>query len=193
MRHHVVISGTGRAGTTFLIQVLTHLGMDTGFSPSQTRIENPGYGGLEIDIANPRCPYIVKWPHLCDSPDSLEGVSIDNLVIPMRDLFAAAESRRRVTREAGQGAPGGLWHTHSLKPGDQERILTEQLYSLVLFAAKRRVPVTFLHYPTFVRDPDYLFSALRPVFPDMAREVFGRAYQSAVLPHLVHSLSSGDK
>ena len=30
---HVVISGTGRAGTTFLVQLLTHLGLDTGFDP----------------------------------------------------------------------------------------------------------------------------------------------------------------
>ena len=31
-RKHVVITGTGRAGTTFLIEVLTILGLDTGFN-----------------------------------------------------------------------------------------------------------------------------------------------------------------
>ena len=31
-RHHVIITGTGRAGTTFLMELLTNLGLDTGFN-----------------------------------------------------------------------------------------------------------------------------------------------------------------
>lgn len=30
-KHHIIISGTGRAGTTFLVQLLTELELDTGF------------------------------------------------------------------------------------------------------------------------------------------------------------------
>ena len=30
-RRHVVITGTGRAGTSFLVELLTHLGLETGF------------------------------------------------------------------------------------------------------------------------------------------------------------------
>ena len=31
--HKLVITGTGRAGTTFLVQLLTELGLDTGYAP----------------------------------------------------------------------------------------------------------------------------------------------------------------
>ena len=31
-RGRILISGTGRAGTTFLVQLLTELGLDTGYS-----------------------------------------------------------------------------------------------------------------------------------------------------------------
>ncbi len=30
--HKVIITGTGRAGTTFLVQLLTELGLDTGYT-----------------------------------------------------------------------------------------------------------------------------------------------------------------
>ena len=32
--HKVIITGTGRAGTTFLMQLLTAIGLDTGFVSS---------------------------------------------------------------------------------------------------------------------------------------------------------------
>jgi hypothetical protein len=49
-RHHAVITGTGRAGTTFLVDLLTHLGLDTGYSTNtldQFKYKNPraGLGG----------------------------------------------------------------------------------------------------------------------------------------------------
>jgi hypothetical protein len=31
-KHHIIISGTDRSGTTFLVQLLTALGLDTGFT-----------------------------------------------------------------------------------------------------------------------------------------------------------------
>src|SRR6516164_482379 len=34
-RHHTIISGTGRAGTTFLVKLLTNLGLDTGYQKNQ--------------------------------------------------------------------------------------------------------------------------------------------------------------
>ena len=35
-RHHVLIAGTGRAGTSFLVSYLTTAGRDTGFDSSNT-------------------------------------------------------------------------------------------------------------------------------------------------------------
>src|SRR5215831_18269185 len=126
MRHHVVISGTGRAGTTFLVQLLTDLGLDTGFDSPTSGIYPNCNAGMERDLREPNAPYIVKSPWMCDYLDEVirnRQVVIDHAVIPMRDLYSAAESRRNVARNAGvngllRDVPGGLWHT--TVPEEQE-------------------------------------------------------------------------
>ena len=35
-RRHLVITGVGRSGTTFLVELLTGLGLDTGFHVTQS-------------------------------------------------------------------------------------------------------------------------------------------------------------
>lgn len=52
-RPHVVITGTGRTGTTFLVELLTHLELDTGFTAeSVTQMKDQtGRAGLEHDIS----------------------------------------------------------------------------------------------------------------------------------------------
>jgi hypothetical protein len=76
IRSHVVITGTGRAGTTFLVQLLTCLGLDTGFdintmevlpTARTAHIGSMGLSpiaraGLEMDIRHAQAPYIVKSP-----------------------------------------------------------------------------------------------------------------------------------
>lgn len=61
-RHHVVITGTGRAGTTFLVDLLFHLGLDTGYQADS--IENYKHpnarAGLEVDIRELPCPTLLK-------------------------------------------------------------------------------------------------------------------------------------
>jgi hypothetical protein len=59
-KHHVIISGTGRAGTTFLVQLLTELGLDTGFPDAHSQIFPNCNAGMEYDIRDPKAPYIVK-------------------------------------------------------------------------------------------------------------------------------------
>src|SRR2546426_1129889 len=118
-KHHIIISGTGRAGTTFLVHLFTELGFDTGFTDCTSAIDPNCNGGMEWDIRDPHAPYIIKSPWLCDYLDEvLESGQyiIDHAIIPTRDLYSAAESRRDVTRRSRADHPpeeirGGLWHT----------------------------------------------------------------------------------
>ena len=61
-RTHVVISGTGRARTTFPIQLLIHLGLDTGFDVNAIELFPIARAGFEKDIRDAKAPYIVKSP-----------------------------------------------------------------------------------------------------------------------------------
>jgi hypothetical protein len=99
-KHHIIISGTGRAGTTFLIQLFTVLGFHTGFTDLTSAISSTCNAGMECDISSADAPYIIKSPWLCDYLDDvLEGtdIVIDHAIIPIRHLYSAAESRRDVT------------------------------------------------------------------------------------------------
>jgi len=162
MKHHIAISGTGRAGTTFLMQLFTELGLDTGFA--KTNIDNlppQSYGGLERSIYDPHAPYIVKNPGICDHMADIvrnEAITIDHLIVPIRTLNHAAESRRRV--QASGCAYGALWGTDSMQNGAQEQILTHKLYGLLFAASGAHIPVTLLQFPRLVLDADYLFTKL---------------------------------
>ena len=193
-KHHIIISGTGRAGTTFLIQLLTSLGLDTGFKDTHSNVDPESQGGMEFDLRSADAPYLIKSPWLTDYlHEVLEtgNCVIDHAFIPVRDLFSAAASRIRVaeTRNpeihpASQSAPGGLWHTDD--PAKQAEVLTLQLYKLIHTLSKYDIPYTFLYFPRIVNDPEYLFSKLAPVLKELDYDAFVAAFKEIAKPELVH-------
>ncbi len=197
-RHHLIISGTGRAGTTFLVQLFTRLGFDTGFPDEVTGVYPNCQAGMEWDIRDRDAPYIVKSPWLCDYlGDVLDRgeVVVDHALVPMRDLYAAAESRRDVVRRSDPTAvgtapdaiPGGLWHTQ--QPDQQEAVLAEQFHKLLLVLARHSIPLTLLCFPRFAVEPAHLYERLRFALGDVPYEVFARAFQEVSRPELIHPFS----
>ncbi len=211
-RHHLVISGTGRAGTTFLVELLTHLGLDTGYKPDEIHLlrDKRARAGLERDIRKDGNPYVVKSPDFCDYAEEVlkrGDIIVDHVFVPMRDLHAAAESRRQVTKAAlaempplkrvvrslfrPHGAAGGLWQTK--RRSHQEQVLLEKLYKLILALSDTSVPVTLLRYPRIVKECDYLFQKLRPVLPKISEHQFQVVYQKIARPDLAHSFNQRDR
>jgi len=212
-RKHIVITGTGRSGTTFLMQLLTRLGLDTGFRPEEisSHIEPVSNAGLEKDIRQDDCPGIVKSPWFCDHAKEVfarDDIEIEHILIPVRELTAAAESRRQVVKSNLGSCPwwkrfllksklpgfeGGLWHTRSLAAGKQEKVLLHQQYKLLFAVANTDIPVTLLHYPRLVRDCAYLFDKLGPVLEGISYETFAAVFQEVVRPEIVHQFSPDDQ
>jgi hypothetical protein len=188
-KHHLIISGTGRAGTTFLVQLLTELGLDTGFPNANSGIWESCNAGMEWNIKQPNAPYVVKNPALCkDLEEVLEAGNtvVDCAIIPIRDLYASAESRRTVQRKLNKrDTPGGLILTKN--PSEQENVLALQLHSLVHTLAKYDVPMTWLYFPRLVQDPEYLYGKLKSVLPGQNLETFLRAFRVVSRPELVHN------
>jgi len=201
-RRHIVITGTGRAGTTFLVQLLTRLGLDTGYTrESMLEVSPTANAGLEHDMHNKNCPYIVKSPAFCDCANEIlaqPNIKIDHIIIPMRDLREAATSRRAAQMRGLRALsfsqrcivkllhrwsmPGGLWGCSSYQPGDQEQVLTNKLYGLLLAASKHNIPITFLHWPRMRQSPHYLWQKLEPMLPNIHGEIFRQAWEEVVMP-----------
>jgi hypothetical protein len=203
-RGHVVITGTGRAGTTFLVQLLTNLKLDTGYSAETMRagIQENARAGLENDVRKECAPYIVKSTYFCDYVEDVvkrEDIKLDHVFVPMRDLHSAAESRRFVTRKAVAKMPlwkrlksrikqpkvaGGLMHSRAKRK--QENILMGQLYNLILALSEAQIPVTLLQFPKLVKDSAYLYEKLKPILGTISYSEFDSTFSQTVRPELVH-------
>ena len=195
-KHHLIISGTGRSGTTFLIHLLTLLGLDTGFSDPASEIFENCNAGMEWDIRNADAPYVVKSPWLCDYLDTVieeTGIVIDRAIIPVRDLFSAAESRRDVTRRGGgsRGIPGGLWHTDD--PQMQEAVLANQLYKMIHTIAKRDIPITLMYFPRFIHEPEYLYEKIEAILNGVTYGRFLSVFNEVADPESVHHFGPESK
>ncbi|MEM6395434.1 MAG: hypothetical protein AAF741_03740 [Bacteroidota bacterium] len=213
MKNHILISGTGRAGTTFIVELLTHLGCDTGFSKEDLKRykSKNGRAGLEKELVTD-APYIVKNPAFCEQAEEIfsrDDLIIDYLIIPIRDLKAAAESRRHV-QKSGQSrqsfrsrikfwqpqknfAGGMLTDNTGRKVKNQEALLMKRLYDLMLAASSSNVPIILIKYPKSTRDPLYLYEKLKPILLDVEFNTFSSVYSEVVKPQMVNSFSKDDK
>ena len=74
-RNHLFIAGTGRAGTSFLVQYLHALGLDTHLSrhadPSWSQSANAGLEDLPLTSGKDDLPYVVKSPWLGEIIDQV--------------------------------------------------------------------------------------------------------------------------
>lgn len=185
---HLLIAGTGRAGTSFLVRYLTELGLDTSLSrrgESGAFWDEAANAGLE-ELAHGdagQLPYVVKSPWIGEYIEQILADSrlrVDAILIPVRDLTEAATSRAILetramhqqapwmaemnrTWEVWANTPGGV--VYSLNPLDQARLLAVSFHNLVWRATEAEVPVHFLAFPRMIEDKDYLFRALRPILP----------------------------
>lgn len=182
MKNHLLIAGTGRAGTTFLVQYLAECGLETHLS----RDQDPGYdedanAGLEdLLLGNPAAPYVVKSPWLYEYVERLLAdpeTTVDAVIIPMRSIVEAATSRAVNELRARYGnaavhddckqweswgtTAGGV--TYSLNPIDQARLLALGFHELLHALVRRNVPVVLLDFPRFIGDAGYLYDALHAV------------------------------
>jgi hypothetical protein len=222
-RHHAIITGTGRTGTTFLMELLTNLGLDTGFNPGNlSGLKNEiARAGLEKNIGDADCGYIVKNPGFHNHAEEMlsrDDIIIDHVFVPMRDLVAAAESRRVVTRDNKRADPltlrlklrllrfvygpgsfkhkvydGGLiGRAQSGKSGKQEEVLLEVIYKLMLTLSKYDIPITLMQYPLITKDSQYLYRKLSPILNELSFDSFREVFDKTVNPELVHSYTKND-
>lgn len=208
-RHHVVFTGTGRAGTTFIISVLTKLGLDTGFSEEglEKGIDKNGRAGLEGNIRLPDAPYIVKSPNMSNYIEEVVAnpeIVLDHVFIPVRDIVAAAQSRVFVSEAAiskepflkrlfasKRGYAGGMTKTSNAEK--QQVILLKTLSNLLVGISASSAPVTLIHYPKLVKDPAYLYAKIKPILKDIPFHDFKKVYLETLKPEWVHQFSDQDQ
>jgi hypothetical protein len=208
-RRHLIIAGTGRAGTTFLVRYLSELGLDTHLTRhgAAARFDELAQAGLEDFPFGPdakNLPYVIKNPMLYEFIDQMiadETIVIDGVIIPMRDLQEATESRAILERramyasmpwlgsmdkpwETAGNVPGGL--IHSLNAMDEARLLATGFHLLIERLVRAGIPFVLIDFPRIVNDADYLYDQLATVVPSMPdREGANAAHGRIARPELI--------
>lgn len=192
----LVISGTGRAGTTFLVRVLTYLGFDTGYQDAEDGYDPNVRAGMET---HPRpgmtpeqigsLPYVVKDPQLClFLPAVLDTTAfrVRRLIIPVRDLGEASASR---VQRGRFGAPRSLlWLSERGRPevflpqgvpraGEallalQRSKLAEFLGEIVATAVTRGIRYVLIPSDVIFNQPSRLFILLEEDLPGTSMAEF---------------------
>lgn len=209
MKEHVIIAGTGRTGTTFLVELLTNLGLETGFNSESivSKKSKVARAGLEHNFRFENCPYIVKDPNFFEYAKETflrKDVVVKHIFIPIRDLHAAAESRRIVTKATIRNRGflgrikflfkrgkyvGGLSNTFTFKKGAQEFILLNQFYKLMLDTASTQTQVTLIEFPKSIKDDVYLYEKLKPILKDISFDFFAEKFKQTIQPEIVHNFN----
>ena len=123
-----VITGTGRAGTSFLIALLSTLKMPTGFTAPQAQsyLSNPAHAGLErmqtckchdnrtnclvfsTQVQIVKSPYLAmdKWFPIWLTP-TIQPLS--NVIVPIRDSKETSISRANNNNTAGAEKKMRIW------------------------------------------------------------------------------------
>ncbi|PBB19528.1 hypothetical protein [Mesorhizobium sp. WSM4313] len=188
----IFISGTGRAGTTYLVQLLTKLGLDTGTWTDDEYCPN-ARAGLERHIFDLDAPRIVKSPFLCEQVDAVlaAGVAIDHVIIPIRRLEDAAASRILVEQaNPGENVKGGLWETETAE--GQVDVLRRKLTSLIEALVRHDIPMTLISFPRSATDASYLYRKLSPLIPNVEEAFFHRVFVEVAKPELIHDFSAAN-
>jgi hypothetical protein len=161
----VIITGTGRCGTSVLMQLLTHLGFNTGYSREEAdRAINKMpklRAGIEHSIESKREAYILKNPAFAQVNEFKrlsKKFNIDYVYIPIRKLEATAKSRDHMQRHI-PGAYGGFWlNAHSIE--EQKTAHAKLIYNLIEYLEDSEVPFSLISFPHFINHPEYLYNKL---------------------------------
>lgn len=156
----ILISGTGRAGTSFLVGIFTMLGFDTGFQKHQ--IGNIRFGDMEKAFTAPN--YVVKNPtYLSQIEIILENIKVKFMIIPIRNYTEVAYSRMK--REfAGKTNGGMLKGVRDINSSEKHSkfLIAEYMIHMMRFD----IPTIFIDFER-INNPAYLYEKLEPVLQEL--------------------------
>ena len=202
---HSIITGTGRSGTTALVQLFTFLGFDTGYTEETCmNIDEVAKAGLEYELEEEYTPYLIKSPwFMFDVDESIEhciqhNIKIDCVIVPIRNLRDAAESRKRIYNyhlELGMDSHEAARQLGSLLPPYdgvlQEAKLASQMYRFFKMMAEYEVPLYCLSFPKLVYDWEHCYNSLQPLLVKhgVTQLDVKRAHAKVMKPEYINTFS----
>lgn len=172
----IVITSTGRSGTTFLILLYTYLGFKTGFDDKNMKgyIYKNCNSGLEKRDGDIGKLEVVKNPIFLYKMNELKREYISWVVIPIRDFAKSAKSREYHNKDAG-GLMGGAKNWQ-----EQVSVYNNYMSRYIQDMVKYEIPSVFIDFEKMTQDPNYLYHKLKVTFrKDIPYSIFDDCYKRA--------------
>ena len=158
----VLITGTGRCGTTFLIKLFSFLGFNTGYNRDNYKpcIISNCNSGMERNYEEDY--YILKNPTFMSDIEKIiqdKSITIKNVIIPIRDLNISAKSRVKHGYNAG-----GLWCANDEL--SQINFYKNILTNYIFISTKYDINTIFIDFDRMINDKTYLFYKLKIILDE---------------------------
>ena len=185
MNNRIIITGSGNCGTTFLIKLLSELGLDTGWTAEEVKeaVKHRPTSSFEWPVRGERSllhlpqPYILKHPHLCfDLRGRIErwDWNVEHVYVLLREWEHVASHKHQ--QYFGREEQPQRYRESFLKEG----ILTDTEFkeyhemkaasaigNIMIPLVEDNIPHTFIMFPRMITDPVYLFYRLNVVLGEM--------------------------
>ena len=175
----ILITGTGRCGTTFLIKLFSFLDFNTGYTKKnyKSSISSNCNSGMERNYKDKY--YILKNPTFILNIEHIvkdESIIIKNVIIPIRDLEESARSRVTNGR-----SPGGLWNAQDEM--SQINFYKKILTNYIVISTKYDINTIFIDFDRMINDKAYLFNKLKNILDEKAVdfETFSSVYDEVTM------------
>jgi len=175
----ILITGTGRCGTTFLIKLFSFLDFNTGYNRNNYKlsISTNCNSGME---RNYNANYnIIKNPTFIADIENISkdtSIKIKHVIIPIRELKMSAKSR---VNHATQN--GGLWNAKDEL--SQIEFYKNILTNYIIISTKYDINTIFIDFDKMINDKIYLFNKLKNILDEknIDLEIFSRVYDEVSL------------
>ena len=175
----ILITGTGRCGTTFLIKLFSFLDFDTGYDRNNYKLSiysNCNSGMEKKYKDNYR---VLKNPTFIMDIENIVNdttIKIKNVIIPIRDLNISAKSRVKHGEKEG-----GLWTANDEL--SQLEFYKNILTNYIVISTKYDINTIFLDFDKMINDKTYLFYKLKNILDEknINFETFSNIYDEVSL------------
>lgn len=175
----ILITGTGRCGTTFLIKLFSFLEYNTGFTREtyQKFIFENCNSGMEKQYTDKF--YVIKNPLFLDNIDNIikdQSISLKWVIIPIRNFEICAKSRAK-----HENKPGGL--VYATDESSQIVYFNRVMSKYIYYMTKFEIPTIFLDFDKMVSDKMYLYNKLKIIMDEknINYEYFEKVYDDVTV------------
>lgn len=175
----ILITGTGRCGTTFLIKLFSFLDFDTGYNRDNYNSSISANCNSGMERGYKENYYVLKNPLFMMNIEHIvkdTSIKIKNVIIPIRDLKISANSRVKHGKQNG-----GLWNANNEL--SQIHFYKNILTNYIFIATKYDINTIFIDFDRMINDVEYLFDKLKDILNEKHIDLhtFARVYYDVSL------------